>query len=81
MINCDNMGALQLLNTGVIKAKMKHIAVKYHHSHDESKKGTVAFQYTPSKENVTDILTKPLARPAHLNAIDLLGMEYCTDGM
>jgi hypothetical protein len=80
-INCDNMGALQLLKIGVIKAKTKHIAVKYHHSHDESKKGTVAFQYTPSKENVADVLTKLLAGPPYLNAINLLGMEYRTDGM
>jgi hypothetical protein len=72
---CDNQGALTLLKSGVIKAKTKHIAVKFHHVLDEVKRGSVSFTYVASKENVADVLTKPLNGPNHSNAIRLLGME------
>jgi hypothetical protein len=40
----------------VVKAKTKHIDIKYHHSHDEDKRGTIDFPYIESKENIADIL-------------------------
>jgi hypothetical protein len=39
LIGCDNQGAIMLIESGVFKAKSKHIAVKHHHTHDEHKKG------------------------------------------
>jgi hypothetical protein len=33
-INCNNQGALTLINTGIIKARSKHIDVAYHNSRD-----------------------------------------------
>ena len=39
-------GALKLIDTGVFKAKSKHIDFKYHHVHDEQKNhGTVDLHY------------------------------------
>jgi len=34
-IGCDNQGALKLITSGVVRQKLKHIDVKYHHVHDE----------------------------------------------
>jgi hypothetical protein len=64
-IKCDNQGALNLINTGVIKAKTKHIDVKFHHTHDEQEKGNVKFDYIPSRENIADLFTKPLPTTHH----------------
>jgi hypothetical protein len=64
-IMCDNQGALKLIETGVVKQKTKHIAVKFHHSHHEQKAGTVIFRYISSKENTADLLTKALPAPRH----------------
>jgi hypothetical protein len=64
-IGCDNQGALNLIDTGVVKAKTKHIDVKFHHTHDEQEKGNVKFTYVPSRENVADLFTKPLPTTHH----------------
>jgi hypothetical protein len=65
-IKCDNQGALKLIKSGVVRAKTKHIDVRYNHSsYDEQKQGTVDFSYIASRENIADILTKSLATPGH----------------
>jgi hypothetical protein len=38
-IGCDNQRAVKLIESGVVKAKSKHIAVKHRHTHNEHKKG------------------------------------------
>jgi hypothetical protein len=58
----------------VVKAKTKHIDIKYHHSHDEDKSGTIDFSYIESKENIADILTKPLSAPGHLELMKKMNM-------
>jgi hypothetical protein len=75
-IKCDNQGALKLIKSGVVKAKTKHIDIKYHHSHDEDKRGTVDLSesYIGSKENIADILTKPLAAPRHHELVKMMSM-------
>jgi hypothetical protein len=73
-IKCDNQEAIKLIKSGVVKAKTKHIDIKYHHSHDEDKRGTIDFSYIESKENIADILTKPLSAPRHLELIKKMNM-------
>jgi hypothetical protein len=73
-IKCDNQGALNLINTGVIKAKTKHIDVKFHHTHDEQEKGNVKFDYIPSRENVADLFTKPLPTTHHRELTRMCGL-------
>ena len=66
-IGCDNQGALKLIETGVAKAKTKHIDVKYRHVIDEQKlQGTVEFYYVTSDQNIADLLTKPLPKERHV---------------
>lgn len=74
-IGCDNQGALKLLETGVVRQKTKHIAVKYHHSHDEQIQGNVRFHYVTSASNLADILTKPLAAPKHQKLTLEIGLK------
>jgi len=78
-IKCDNQGALKLIKNGVVKAKTKHIDVRYHHNHDEQKRGMVNFSYITSKENIADVLTKPLATPRHQELVKMMGMERTID--
>jgi hypothetical protein len=73
-IKCDNQGALKLIETGITKQKTKHIAVKYFHTVDEQKKGTVLFDYIESASNTADMLTKPLPVATHIRLIGLLGL-------
>ena len=74
-IGCDNQGALKLIDTGVLKAKTKHIDVKYHHVHNEQKNhGTVDFHYVNTEMNLADPLTKPLMRIKHMTLAKRAGL-------
>jgi len=33
-VGCDNQGGVKPIESGVVKAKSKHIVVKHHHTHD-----------------------------------------------
>jgi hypothetical protein len=49
----------------VLKAKTKHIDIKFHHARDEQAKGNVHFDYVASENNPADLLTKALAVKRH----------------
>jgi hypothetical protein len=74
-INCDNQGALKLIATGVLKAKTKHIDIKFHHAKDEQEKGNVKFDYIASEDNVADLLTKALPVARHQALTERLGLH------
>jgi hypothetical protein len=74
-INCDNQGALKLIATGVLKAKTKHIVIKFHHAKDEQEKGNVKFDYIASEDNVADLLTKALPVARHQALTESLGLH------
>ena len=42
--------------------KSKHIEIKYHYIRDKMQRGGVKLQYVATKEQIADVLTKPLAR-------------------
>jgi hypothetical protein len=73
-IKCNYQGAIKLIKSGVVTVKTKHINIKYHDSHDEDKRGIIDFSYIETKENIADILTKPLSAPRHLELIKKMNM-------
>jgi hypothetical protein len=78
-INCDNQGALKLIATGVLKAKTKHIDIKFHHARDEQEKGHVKFDYVASEDNIADLLTKALPAPRHQTLTSKIGLHEVKD--
>ena len=84
-MGCDNQGALKLIDTGIFKAKTKHIDVKYRHTHDEQKNHkTVDFHYVNTELNLADLLTKSLTRIRHESLVKRTGLccsEDKVDGM
>ena len=46
----------------VFHDKLKHIEIKYHYIKDMVQRGAVKLQYVATKEQIADVLTKPLAR-------------------
>jgi hypothetical protein len=71
---CDNQGAIKFIKSGIPKAKTKHIDVKHLHTHDKDKKGNVDFYYIESRNNVADIMTKPLLVELHQELTRKLGI-------
>ncbi|UYV76053.1 hypothetical protein LAZ67_13002335, partial [Cordylochernes scorpioides] len=60
-LNIDNQSAMTLMKTGQMNRKTKHIDVRYHFLKDQIREN-VAVQFCPTKDQVADILTKPLPK-------------------
>ena len=58
----DNQSAIQLIKNPVYHKRTKHIDVKYHYVRDMHLDGNYDLDYVITKEQVADILTKPLPR-------------------
>eukprot|EP00253_Pinus_taeda_P016932 PITA_16932 len=61
-ILCDNTSAINLSKNPVMHSKTKHIPIKYHFLREQVIEEKVKLEYVPSKEQVADILTKPLPK-------------------
>eukprot|EP00253_Pinus_taeda_P004898 PITA_04898 len=61
-ILCDNTSAISISKNPVMHSKTKHISIKYHFLREQVLEQKVKLEYVPSKEQVVDILTKPLPR-------------------
>eukprot|EP00253_Pinus_taeda_P034837 PITA_34837 len=59
-ILCDNTSAISISKNPVMHSKTKHIPIKYHFLREQVLAQKVKLEYVPSKEQVADILTKPL---------------------
>ena len=56
----DNKGAIALVVSLQMRPRMKHIAIKYHHSQSFVANGGVKIMHFKNKEQIADIFTKPL---------------------
>eukprot|EP00253_Pinus_taeda_P015515 PITA_15515 len=61
-IFCDNTSEISISNNLVMHSKTKHIPIRYHFLREQVLEQKVKLEYVPSKEQVVDILTKPLPR-------------------
>nr|GEX47162.1 copia protein [Tanacetum cinerariifolium] len=61
-IMCDNKGAIDLSKNFVQHLRTKHIEIRHHFLRDNVQKGNISIEKVSSKDNIADILTKPLKR-------------------
>jgi hypothetical protein len=76
IIRCDNKAALSLCKDRKEGQRVKHIVI-HHFARDHVASGELSFVYCKSEENVSDCLTKALARPLFEKGLEGLGM-ICT---
>ena len=60
-IHCDNTSAISVSKNPVLHSKTKHIPIKYHFLREQVSNRIVQLNYIPTKEQIADIFTKPLA--------------------
>jgi hypothetical protein len=70
----DNDAAMALSKDPRFHSRAKHINTKWHYIRECVDNNFIHVTHVPSKDNVADILTKPLARPTFLRLRDLLGL-------
>ncbi|GJT15265.1 retrovirus-related pol polyprotein from transposon TNT 1-94 [Tanacetum coccineum] len=73
---CDNKGAIDLSKNPVLHSRTKHIEIRHHFLRDNVQKGNISIEKVSSKDNIADILTKPLKQePFNLLRLKLGLME------
>ena len=71
----DNNAALKLTRNPELHDRTKHIELKYHFLREMTLSGRINTQRVSTKDNLADLLTKPLPRDAHENLVNGLGMD------
>jgi hypothetical protein len=61
-IHCDNTSAISVSKNHVLHSKTKHIPIKYNFLREQVTNQIVQVHYIPTKEQIVDIFTKPLAK-------------------
>lgn len=59
-ILCDNSSTIKLAKNPVFHRRSKHIDVRFHFLRNLTSDGLINLEYCGSKEQVADIMTKPL---------------------
>ncbi|KAL6342162.1 hypothetical protein AAG906_004482 [Vitis piasezkii] len=60
---CDNLNATHLAAHPILHARTKHIEIDYHFIRDRVLHKSLLVKFTPSKEQLADVLTKSLSAP------------------
>ena len=73
-IKCDNTSAISISKNPILHSKTKHISIKYHFLREQVAQKLVKLEYVPTKEQTTNIFTKPLAKEPFEYIRDKLGV-------
>ena len=65
VIYYDNISAINILKNLVMHTKTKHIAITYHYLRELVHDKEVRMEYVNTKEQLTNMFTKPLPKDAH----------------
>ena len=60
----DNIGATYLAENDIHNKRSKHIDIRYHHVRDLIAQKIIKIEYIKTADNIADIQTKALPRPA-----------------
>lgn len=60
VIYCDNSSTIKLSRNPVMHGRSKHIDVRFHFLRDLTRNETIELQHCSSKEQMADVMTKPL---------------------
>ena len=71
---CDNSSAIKLTKNPVMHGGSKHIDIRFHFLRDLTKDGVVELVHCGSKDQIVDIMTKPLKLEMFLKLRELLGV-------
>ena len=74
ILNCNNQGAITLAKDNKFHTRTKHIDMCYHFIHKVVEDGKVTVQYILTRDNVSDIFTKPLTKAKFQELAELLGL-------
>ena len=75
VLHINNQSAIAIAQNPEFHEHMKHIDVHYHYIHQVINDGTLCLEYTPTQEQVADILTKGLPPASHAKFTNAIGIQ------
>ena len=78
ILNCDNQGVIALAKDNKFHTCTKHIDMHYHFICEAVEDGKVVVQYIPTRDNISDIFTKPLTKAKFQELTELLRLHTIT---
>ena len=72
---CDNTGATYLCANPVYHSRMKHVALDYHFVRERCSEGSLRVLHISSKDQLADMLTKPLGRSLFMHFRSKIGVS------
>jgi hypothetical protein len=73
-IFCDNQSAIKLVENNGYSARSKHIDIRHHFVREKFVEKKISINYVNTEENVSDALTKPLAKAKFNFCRNLFGL-------
>ena len=70
----DLQSAIALAHIPIVHGRSKHIDVHFHFVCDYITDGRISLEYCPTKDNIADLLTKPLPRPSLDHLLQRVGI-------
>jgi hypothetical protein len=74
-IMCDSSGAIASIKNPKITQRTKHIDIAHHFVRERHLRGEIQLEWIPGKDNVADVLTKPVPKDKHQQCIKGMGMR------
>ena len=73
-IRCDNTSAINLSKNPILHSRTKHIKIRHHFLRYHVQKGDCVFEFMDTKNQLADILTKPLPNKSFFSIRRELGL-------
>ncbi|KAF2320058.1 hypothetical protein GH714_022688 [Hevea brasiliensis] len=81
ILMCDNVSTIKLSKHPVLHGRSKHIRVRFHFLRDLVKEGIVDLQFCGTKDQLADLMTKPLKLDAFQKLRQGLGMRLKSESI
>jgi hypothetical protein len=78
MIIGDNQGSLKLVQNSVFHSHTKHVDVQHHFIREKMESSQVTLAYVSTRDQLADILNKPLGKVTFERLRAQLGLEWIT---
>jgi len=71
----DNQGALELIRSGQINDRTKHIDTKFQHICNQEAAGDIKSEHVVTKDQLADVMTKSLGSEKYLSFREKIGVR------